>query len=162
MSYKEQARLTREACNVLIARLDSQKASCEAMEHELLQRHYEREILEAAAGGNAQDRMLKKLAIQGRDIVDVSSCVSLRATGAEEDEEEEKLVMTANQLWESESEDDEGEDEVYILRREHQQQAAARKSLVRHAIKGIYSCSYGVTITGILFANLVRLCSFGS
>lgn len=137
MSYKEQARLTREACNVLIARLDSQKASCEAMEHELLQRHSQREILEAAAGGNDRTTlMLKKLATQGRDIVDVSSCVSLRATGEEDDEEEEKVIMTASKLSESDT-DDEGEDEVYNLRREHQQ--AARKSLVRHAIKGIYA-----------------------
>ncbi|KAG0599265.1 hypothetical protein M758_12G138900 [Ceratodon purpureus] len=135
ITYKEQARLTREACNVLIARLDSQKATCEAMEHELLQRHSQREILEAAAGGNMNDRttlMHKKLVTQGRDVVDVSSCVSLRAGDDDEDEEEEKIVMTANKLSESDT-DDEGDDEVYNLRREHQQ--AARKSLVRHAIK---------------------------
>ena len=138
ISYKEQARLTREACNVLIARLDSQKATCEAMEHELLQRHSQREILEAASGGISNDRttvMHKKLVTQGRDIVDVSSCVSLRAIDGDDDEEEEKIVMTANELSESDT-DDEVEDEVYNLRRQHQQ--AARKSLVRHAIKGDY------------------------
>lgn len=138
MSYKEQARLTREACNVLIACLDSQKASCEAMESDLLQRHAQRELLEAAAarvnGSKRTTLVQKKLVTQGRDIVDVSSCVSLRATDQEDDEEEEKLVMTANQLSGSDT-GDEGEDEVYNLRREYQQ-AAARKSLVRHAIKG--------------------------
>uniref|UniRef100_A0A7I4FD07 Myb-like domain-containing protein n=1 Tax=Physcomitrium patens TaxID=3218 RepID=A0A7I4FD07_PHYPA len=137
MSYKEQARLTREACNVLIACLDSQKASCEAMESDLLQRHAQRELLEAAAarvnGSKRTTLVQKKLVTQGRDIVDVSSCVSLRATDQEDDEEEEKLVMTANQLSGSDT-GDEGEDEVYNLRREYQQ-AAARKSLVRHAIK---------------------------
>lgn len=134
MSYKEQARLTREACNVLVARLDSQKSCCEAMEHELLQRHSQREVLEAAAGGNT----IGKLPKQGREIVDVSSCVVLRAAAGEgedeEEDEEEKVVLTANQLSES-SDSDDGDDEVYNLRRAHQQ-AAARKSLVRHAIKG--------------------------
>jgi hypothetical protein len=134
MTFKEQARLSREACNVLTARLDCQKATCEAMEHELLQRHSHRETLEGAAGGNATTP--KRAVTLGRDIVDVSSCVSLRTVDEGDDEEEEKLVMTANTVFESDT-DDEENDEVYNLRREHQQ--AARKSLVRHAIKGDYS-----------------------
>lgn len=143
MAYKEQAQLTQEACNVLIARLDTHKASCEAMEQELLQRHSQKKILEAAASGSSSTLILKKLATQGRDIVDVSSCVALRAGIAcedneeDDDEEEEKAVMSGNKLSESESESDDDDDEVDDLRREHQQ-AAARKSLVRHAIKGMY------------------------
>lgn len=134
MAYKEQARLTQEACNVLTSRLDSQKIACEAMESDLLQVHAQQEILEAAAGG-IDDRttlLLKKPVTKGRDIVDVSSCVCLRAIDEEDDEEEEKLIMTANKLSESDTED-EGEEELN-LRREHQH-AAVGKSLVKHAIK---------------------------
>ncbi|KAG0621493.1 hypothetical protein M758_3G024700 [Ceratodon purpureus] len=126
MSYKEQARLTQEACNVLIARLDCQKATCEATEIDLLQRHSKREALEAAGAGSTT-LMHKKIVTKGRDIVDVSSCVSLH------DEEDEEKILRGNVLSESDTED-EGDDEVYSLRREHQQ-ANARKSLVRHAIK---------------------------
>ncbi|XP_024363029.1 uncharacterized protein [Physcomitrium patens] len=136
LSYKEQARLTREACNVLIARIDSEKASCEAMEGKLLQQHSRREQLEATAvqgnvnGCTTTDQ--KKQVTRGRDIVDVTSCIFLRAADEEDDEEEEKLIMNANQLSESDT-NDEG-DEIYNFRRDHQQ-AAARKSLVTHAIK---------------------------
>lgn len=139
LSYKEQARLTREACNVLIARIDSEKASCEAMEGKLLQQHSRREQLEATAvqgnvnGCTTTDQ--KKQVTRGRDIVDVTSCIFLRAADEEDDEEEEKLIMNANQLSESDT-NDEG-DEIYNFRRDHQQ-AAARKSLVTHAIKGNY------------------------
>lgn len=125
MTYKEQARLTQEACNVLIARLDCHKATCEATENDLLHRHSNREALEGAAAGGAK-LMRKKVVTQGRDIVDVSSCVSLH------DEEEEK-IMRERVLTESDTED-EGEDEAYTFPREHQQ-ASTRKSLVRHAIK---------------------------
>ena len=129
MTYKEQARLTQEACNVLIARLDCHKATCEATENDLLHRHSNRGALEGAAAGGAK-LMHKKVVTQGRDIVDVSSCVSLH------DEEEEKM-MRERVLTESDTED-EGEDEAYTFPREHQQ-ASTRKSLVRHAIKGNYT-----------------------
>lgn len=50
ISYKEQAHLNQAACQVLMARLDSQKATCEAAEKDLFQRYSQREILEAAVG----------------------------------------------------------------------------------------------------------------
>ena len=128
MSYKEQARLTQEACTVLIARLDCQKATCEATENDLLQRHSKREALEVAAAGGTTV-MDKKFVTQGRDIVDVSSCVSLH--------DDDEKIMRGNVLTESDTED-EREDEVYTLRQEHQQ-ANPTNSLVRHAIKGNYS-----------------------
>jgi hypothetical protein len=132
MTYKEQAQLTQEACNVLIARLDCQKALCEAMEGELLQRHSTRETLEAAAAaaeaGNPTVIMHKKKAVtQGRDLVDVSSCVSLHAidnhsNNNKDDEDDGNVLSELSEVT---------EDEVSTLRRQHQ-----RKSLVRHAIKG--------------------------
>jgi len=137
MSYKEQALLTQEACNVLIARLDSEKSVCEAMESELLQRHSTQETLAAAAtaaAGNTSSRKgasptrLKKAPVmKGRDLVDVSSCVSLRTMEAnnnnnDEDDDGDDNVLSAL------SHD---EDEAHILQREHQ-----RKALVRHAIRG--------------------------
>lgn len=105
------------------------------MESELLQRHSTRETLEAAvaaAAGSPNTVMHnKRVVTQGRDLVNVSSCVSLRAM--EDNNEDDKELSELSET------EDEGEDQVYTLRQEHQhqQQATARKSLVRHAIKGI-------------------------
>lgn len=114
--------MTQEACNVLIARLDSQKALCEATESELLQRHTTRETLEAATSG-------KKIATMptcGRDLVNLSSCVSLRAMEATKDCKDDHYERIMSAL----SEDEVG-DTAPTISRQHQ-----RKSLVRHAIKG--------------------------
>lgn len=79
ISYKEQARLNQAACNALMARLDCQKMTCEAAEKDLLQRYSQREALAALVkpdfGGTTQKKPLR-----GRDIVDVSSCLSLVTT----------------------------------------------------------------------------------
>ncbi|KAG0583524.1 hypothetical protein KC19_3G143800 [Ceratodon purpureus] len=79
ISYKEQARLNQAACNALLARLDCQKMTCEAAEKDLLQRYSQREALAALvkpdSGGTTQKKPLR-----GRDIVDVSSCLSMVTT----------------------------------------------------------------------------------
>lgn len=62
-----------------MARLDCQKMTCEAAEKDLLQRYSQREALAALVkpddGGTSQKKPLR-----GRDIVDVSSCLSLVTT----------------------------------------------------------------------------------
>ncbi|CAK9219597.1 unnamed protein product [Sphagnum troendelagicum] len=79
ISYKEQARLNQAACNALMARLDCQKMTCETAEKDLLQRYSQRQALAALASsefiGTDHNKSLK-----GRDIVDVSSCLSLVTT----------------------------------------------------------------------------------
>ncbi len=79
ISYKEQARLNQAACNALMARLDCQKMTCETAEKDLLQRYSQRQALAALAStefiGTDHNKSLK-----GRDIVDVSSCLSLLTT----------------------------------------------------------------------------------
>lgn len=147
ISYKEQARLNQAACNALMARLDCQKATCEAAEKDLLQRYSQRGILEAANVDDLYDLntvyIHQKPITQGRDIVDVSSCVSLRAV--DEEQEEEKVILPGDEITDSDSED-ETVDEVYNLRRErrhskevlHQktQQEVAWKSLDKQVVEG--------------------------
>ena len=106
ISYKEQARLNQAACNALKARLDCQKVVCEAAEKDLVQNYAQRGALEAAtAGGSLEENSV--ITVQGRDIVDVSSCM--------EDDREE----VCKKIQESDSEDDPTADEVYSRRTEH-------------------------------------------
>lgn len=79
ISYKEQARLNQAACNALMARLDCQKMTCEAAEKDLLQRYSQREALAALVKPDLNGTAQKK-PLRGRDIVDVSSCLSMVTT----------------------------------------------------------------------------------
>lgn len=79
ISYKEQARLNQAACNALMARLDCQKMTCEAAEKDLLQRYSQREALAALVKPDSGGATQKK-PMRGRDIVDVSSCLSMVTT----------------------------------------------------------------------------------
>jgi len=124
--------LNQAACNALMARLDCQKATCEAAEKDLLQRHSQRGVLETAAGdvlnNHGYDVLQKKSVTQGREIVDVSSCVSLMLGLEDEKGRVEQDIITPP--GDSDSEADETADEIYKLRQEqrrtkelvHQQQ----------------------------------------
>jgi len=79
ISYKEQARLNQAACNALMARLDCQKTTCETAEKDLLQRYSQRQALATLASMELSATEENKL-LKGRDIVDVSSCLSLITT----------------------------------------------------------------------------------
>jgi hypothetical protein len=79
ISYKEQARLNQAACNALMARLDCQKTTCETAEKDLLQRYSQRQALATLASMELSATEENKL-LKGRDIVDVSSCLSLLTT----------------------------------------------------------------------------------
>uniref|UniRef100_A0A7I4EBW2 HNH nuclease domain-containing protein n=1 Tax=Physcomitrium patens TaxID=3218 RepID=A0A7I4EBW2_PHYPA len=79
ISYKEQARLNQAACNALMARLDCQKMTCEVAEKDLLQRYSQREALAALVKPETSGSSPNK-PLRGRDIVDVSSCLSLVTT----------------------------------------------------------------------------------
>lgn len=106
ISYKEQAHLNQAACQVLMARLDSQKATCEAAEKDLFQRYSQREILEAAVGDDdvmdnlsVMQKKLGKLDQRGGIHISgshnggaggFSSCASPAGLTDEEDEDEEQ------------------------------------------------------------------------
>lgn len=62
-----------------MARLDCQKMTCEAAEKDLLQRYSQREALAALVKPDSGETTQKK-PLRGRDIVDVSSCLSLVTT----------------------------------------------------------------------------------
>ncbi|CAM6029808.1 unnamed protein product [Sphagnum balticum] len=79
ISYKEQARLNQAACNALMARLDCQKMTCETAEKDLLQRYSQRQALATLASMELSATEENK-SLKGRDIVDVSSCLSLITT----------------------------------------------------------------------------------
>ncbi|KAH9544259.1 hypothetical protein CY35_13G109300 [Sphagnum magellanicum] len=82
MAYKEQARLNQAACNALMARLDCQKVTCDAVEKDLLQCHSHREALAATLSSDMR-QIEERPCLRGQNIVDVSSCVSLFATNEE-------------------------------------------------------------------------------
>ncbi|CAM6051286.1 unnamed protein product [Sphagnum compactum] len=79
MAYKEQARLNQAACNALMARLDCQKVTCDAVEKDLLQCHSHREALAATLSSDMR-QIEERPCLRGQNIVDVSSCVSLFVT----------------------------------------------------------------------------------
>jgi hypothetical protein len=118
ISYKEQAHLNQAACQVLMARLDSQKATCEAAEKDLFQRYSQREILEAAVGDDdVMDNlsvMQKKLGkLDQRGGINISgshnggaggfsSCASPAGLTDEEDEDEEQEQEQEQEIEEEE------------------------------------------------------------
>ncbi|CAK9190991.1 unnamed protein product [Sphagnum troendelagicum] len=104
LAYKEQARLNQAACNALMARLDCQKAICDTAEKDLIQRHAHREAL-AATGGTAMKESGHMSGLRGKDIVDVSSCVSLFETNEEHEGEEVTEPDNDRDCW------NDGEDE---------------------------------------------------
>ncbi|KAH9567713.1 hypothetical protein CY35_03G039400 [Sphagnum magellanicum] len=104
LAYKEQARLNQAACNALMARLDCQKAICDAAEKDLIQRHAHREAL-SATGGTAMMEIGCMSGLRGKDIVDVSSCVSLFETNEEHEGEEVTEPDNDRDCW------NDGEDE---------------------------------------------------
>lgn len=116
--------MNQAACNALKARLDCQKAVCEAAEKDLLQNYSQRGILEATVGesgsnDNSMNVTEKKCVMQGRDIVDVSSCVSFLGNCEDGNEEVDKKILLQDiNLIDSDSED-ETADEVYSRRTEH-------------------------------------------
>ncbi|KAG0604219.1 hypothetical protein M758_10G154000 [Ceratodon purpureus] len=123
ISYKEQARLNQSACNALKARLDCQKVVCEAAEKDLLQNYTQRGILEATVeesglSDNSLNTTETRSVVQGRDIVDVSSCVSLRDCEDGNEVLDKKTLLQDINLVDSDSED-ETADEVYSRRTEH-------------------------------------------
>jgi len=79
MAYKEQARLNQAACNALMAHLDCQKVTCDAVEKDLLQCNSHREALAATLSSDTR-QIDETPCLQGQNIVDVSSCVSLFVT----------------------------------------------------------------------------------
>jgi hypothetical protein len=104
LAYKEQARLNQAACNALMARLECQKAICDAAEKDLIQRHAHREAL-AVTGGTAMKEIGRMSGLRGKDIVDVSSCVSLFETNEEHEGEEVTEPDNDRDCW------NDGEDE---------------------------------------------------
>jgi hypothetical protein len=143
--------LNQAACNALKARLDCQKAACEVAEKDLLQNYSQRGILvatvgEAGSNSNSINVTEKKGVMKGRDIVDVSSCVSFLGNCVDGNVEVDKKVLLEDiNLIDSDSED-ETADEVYSRRTEHrwtkatlhqnQQEVCARKSLDNQAADG--------------------------
>ncbi|KAH9531318.1 hypothetical protein CY35_19G032400 [Sphagnum magellanicum] len=118
ISYKEQARLNQAACNALMAQLECQKSACETAERDLLQRYTEREKLGAKLNPDVA-QMVKNHhpVMRGRDIVDLSSCVSPLATDEENDVVE--AIVPADGVSETDSEDKKADhDQVYCLQLE--------------------------------------------
>ena len=73
--YKEQARLNQAACNALLARLESQKATCDAAEMDLMKRVKQRESLEASV----RPKFIKRTRNVGH--TDVGTCVKPTSLG---------------------------------------------------------------------------------
>ncbi len=71
--------MNQAACNALMARLDCQKTTCETAEKDLLQRYSQRQALATLASMELSATEENK-SLKGRDIVDVSSCLSLITT----------------------------------------------------------------------------------
>ncbi len=71
--------MNQAACNALMARLDCQKTTCETAEKDLLQRYSQRQALATLASMELSATEENK-SLKGRNIVDVSSCLSLITT----------------------------------------------------------------------------------
>lgn len=114
ISYKEQARLNQAACNALMARLDCQKMTCEAAEKDLLQRYSQREALAALVKPDSDGTTVKK-PLRGRDIVDVTSCLSLVTTNDGQIVTPEKGFPHGDMSMQN-TDDDEIEEDSFSLR----------------------------------------------
>jgi hypothetical protein len=115
MAYKEQARLNQAACNALMAHLDCQKVTCDAVEKDLLQCHSHREALAATLSTDTR-QIDETPCLQGQNIVDVSSCVSLFVTN--ENHEGEESVHREDVEYERDGwsdREDEKANEIYKL-----------------------------------------------
>jgi hypothetical protein len=101
-----------------MAQLECQKSACETAEKDLLQRYTEREKLGAKLNPDVA-QMVKNHhpVMRGRDIVDLSSCVSPLATDEENNVVE--AIVPADGVSETDSEDKKADhDQVYCLQLE--------------------------------------------